>query len=110
MFIDQSVARLRGDAKDRVMRCDGLELAEGRSRTDREVRACTGRQVEVAPQDRRTVSGRDLVQTDLLAPTVAKLRPPARRADIGSRSAAWRIAPASGALVAVGKRGDRVGV
>ena len=64
-------------AKDRVLRCDRLELTEPCAPVDGEVGARAACHLEVAPQDRRSLAGLDFLEEHRLAPSVAQHRPSA---------------------------------
>jgi hypothetical protein len=64
-------------AKDRVLRCDRLELAERCSPVDGEVCACAAGHLEVSLQDRRPLARLDFLEGNRLAPSVPQHRPSA---------------------------------
>ena len=70
-------------AKDRVLRCDRLELAERCPPVDGEVCACAACHLDVSPQDRRALAGLDFLEENRLAPSVSQYRPAAGGPHVG---------------------------
>ena len=70
-------------AKDRVLRCDRLELAERCPPVDGEVCARAACHLEVSPQDRRALAGLDFLEENRLAPSVSQYRPSAGGPHVG---------------------------
>jgi hypothetical protein len=68
------------DAKDRVPAGDALELRQRDARIDRDVRAGTGSDGQVAAQHGGAEAGVDLREADVFAASVPQYRPAVRRA------------------------------
>jgi hypothetical protein len=64
---EASDAGLSGDAKDRIILDDALEVAERRTVVDREERTCPWRQLKVSTQDRGALIGEVLHQRHVFA-------------------------------------------